>query len=221
MKVQLAYDKFEIKVNKNYETGKIAVDQGRFVIIYNEAQNKLIEYILDKKNEDDVRYIQEIHVSDLPISSSESNINYQNFILPLNYFDFSSAYAKASQGECKDKTISLYEIKDDDKEEILQDEFNRPSFLARESPMHISSNKVKVYTDDFSISKIFLSYYRYPVQIKLNDEEDPESGFDDSFNPEFDDKFVDRIISIASGEFELNNESQKAQFDKQRAQSKI
>ena len=221
MKVQTAYDKFEIKVNKNSETGKIAVDRGRFVLIYNEAQNKLIEYILDKKNEDDIRYIQGILVSDLPVSSSESKMNYQNFLLPENYFDFSSAYALANQGECKDKTIYLYEIKDDDKGEILQDEDNKPSFLARESLLHITSNKIKVYKEDFVISKLLLSYYRYPIQIKLKNQEDPESDFDEDFNPEFDDKFVDRIISIASGEFELNSENQKAQFDKQRAQSKI
>lgn len=221
MDVQTAYEKFQIKVNRNYETGKVAVDEGRFVLIYNEAQNKLIEYILDKKNEDDIRYIQAILVSDLPVSSSESKMNYQDFLLPKDYFDFSSAYAKASQGECKDKTIYLYEIKDDDKGELMQDESNKPSFLARESALHVTSNKIKVYKEDFVINKLLLSYYRYPVQIKLKNEEDPESGFNELFNPEFDDKFVDRIISIASGEFEANNENQKAQFDKQRAQSKI
>lgn len=221
MNVQTAYDKFQIKVNKNYETGKISVDQGRFVIIFNEAQNKLIEYILDKKNEDDIRYIQKILVSDLPISSSESKEDYQKFLLPIDYFDFSSVYAKASQDTCKEEKIFLFEIKDDDKGEILQDDYNEPSFIARESLFHITSDTVKVYKKDFILTQILLSYYRYPVQIKLKDDEDPESGFDETFNPEFDDKFVDRIISIASGEFELNTENQKAQFDKLRAQLKI
>lgn len=221
MNVQTAYDKFQIKVNKNYETGKISVDQGRFVIIFNEAQNKFIEYILDKKNEDDIRYIQKILVSDFPILSSESKEDYNKFSLPKNYFDFSSVYAKADQDTCKGKKIFLFEIKDDDKGEILQDDYNEPSFLARESLFHITSDTIKVYKKDFILTEILLSYYRYPVQIKLKDDEDPESGFDESFNPEFDDKFVDRIISIASGEFEFNNESQKGQFDKLRAQQKI
>lgn len=221
MDVYTAYDKFQIKVNKNSGTGKISIDKGRFVIIYNEAQNKLIEYILDKKNEDDIRYIEKILVSDYLITSSESKENYQRFNLPKDYFDFSSAYAKATKGVCRNEKIFLFEIKDDDKGEIMQDEFNKPSFEARESPFHITSGTVKLYKDDFSFTSLYLSYYRYPVQIKLKDEEDPEGDFDETLNPEFDDKFVDRIISLASGEFELNNESQKAQFDKMRAQQKL
>jgi len=221
MNVQLAYDKFQIKVNNNSETGKIAVDRGRFVLIYNEAQNKLIEYILDKKNEDDIRYIQKILVSDHSIIESFSKLDYQEFDLPTDYFDFSSAYAKASTDKCSDKKITLFEIKDDNKTSILDDENNTPSFISRESLLHITSDKVKVYKGDFKIDKLLLSYYRYPVQIALENLENPESDFDMRFNPEFDDKFVDRILSSASGEFELNTMSQKAQFDKQRAQQKL
>jgi hypothetical protein len=221
MNVDTAYEKFQIKVNNNSETGKIGIDRARFVITFNESSNKLIEYTLDKKNEDDIRYIQKILVSDYPISSSESKEDYQKFKLPENYFDFSSAYAKATKNACQNKKIDLFEIKDDDKGLILQDENNNPSFEAREAPFHITSDSVKAYKKDFVYTSLFLSYYRYPVQIKLIDENNPESGFDTNFNPEFDNKFVDRIISLASGEFELNNESQKSQADKIRAQSKI
>ena len=221
MDVQLAYDKFQIKANSNSETGKIAIDRGRFVIIYNEAQNKLIEYILDKKNEDDIRYIQKILVSDHVIKKSFSNLNYQEYELPKDYFDFSSAYAEASTNKCKGKIISLFEIKDDDKTLIIDDENNKPSFIARESFMHIAADKLKVYKEGFNLDKVFISYYRYPVQIALSNPDNPESDFDTRFNPEFDDKFVDRIISSATGEFELNTMNQKAQFDKQRAQQKL
>lgn len=221
MTTQTAFDKFQIKVNKNLETGSIAVDRGRFVIIFNEAQNKLIEYILDKKNEDDIRYIQKILVPDFPISSSLSKIDSQEFELPGNYFDFSNVYAFASKGECKNKKMFLYEIKDDDKNELLQDEFNKPSFEARESLFNITSDNVKIYTDNFTVDKILFSYYRYPIQIRLLNEDDPESDFDTVYNPEFDDKFVDRVISIASGEFELNVENPKTQADKARAIQKL
>lgn len=221
MNVQLAYDKFQIKVNNNSETGKIAVDRGRFVLIYNEAQNKLIEYILDKKNEDDIRYVQKILVSDHIIKESFSKLDYQEFELPKNYFDFSSAYAEASTDKCKGKKITLFELKDDDKTSILDDENNKPLFITRESFLHITSDKVKVYKGDFSIDRLLLSYYRYPVQIALENADNPESDFDSTLNPEFDDKFVDRILSSASGEFELNTSNQKAQFDKQRAQQKL
>ena len=84
-------------------------------------------------------------------------------------------------------TSTAHELfKDDDKELILQDENNDPSFEAREAPYHITSDYVKVYNKkDFVFTSLYLSYYRYPVQIKLLDDEDPESGFDPEFNPEF------------------------------------
>lgn len=221
MTTQTAFDKFQIKVNKNFETGSIAIDRGRFVMLFNESQNKLIEYILDKKNEDDIRYIQKILISDFPISSSESKMEYQKFTLPEDYFDFSNVNCYSSQGECQNKKMFLYEIKDDDKNEILQDEFNKPSFEARESLFNITSDNLRVYIENFTIDKVLLSYYRYPVQLKLIDDENPESDFDDSINPEFDDKFVDRVISIASGESELNVSNPKTQADKARAINKI
>ncbi len=220
MNVNTAYDKFQIKVNKNSETGKMSVDRGRFVLTFNEVTNKLIEYILEKRNEDDIRYIQKILMSDFPISSPVSKEDYQKFKLPDNYFDFSSAYGKASRDYCKDVKITLFEFKDDDKGEVLVDEYNSPSFEAREAPFHITDDHLKVYVKDFNLSKLYLSYYRYPVQIKLQDEENPESEFAD-IHPEFDDKFVDRIISLASGESELNNENPKSQADKARAQNKL
>lgn len=221
MTTQTAFDKFQIKINKNLETGSIAVDRGRFVLIFNEAQNKLIEYILDKKNEDDIRYIQRILVSDFPVSSSQSKTYYQDFQLPENYFDFSTVYATATKEKCKNKQMFLFEIKSDDKNEILQDEFNKPSFEARETPFNITADNLRVYRDDFILDKVYLSYYRQPVQLRLLNEEDPESDFDNTINPEFDDKFTDRILSVAAGEFELNAENPKSQANKLGAIQKI
>lgn len=216
-----AYIKFLLKVNENFDTSKIAVDKGRFVELFNESQNKLIEFILDKKNEDDIRYIQKILVPEYKVSSSQTSKYYQLFELPKDYFDFASVYGKASTEDCTNKQISLYEAKSDNINEILSDEFNKPSFLAREAPFYLSSDNVKVYRDDFTYQSVHLTYYRYPTQVKLLDERDPESGFHPNYNPEFDAKFTDRVISIASGEFELNSESQKFQMDKQRSIQKI
>lgn len=221
MKTELAYDKFQIKINNNSETGKISVDRGRFVIIYNEEQNRFFENTFDKKKEDDIRYAQKLLVYDYVIPPSVSREDYQAFPLPKNYFEFSSATAIADKGDCKNKKITLFEIKDDDSGEILQDNNNSPSFEAREAPFHIASDTVKVYKEDFDYSQLQLSYYRYPIQIALIDDENPESDFDPELNPEFDDKIVDRIISLASAAFELNNESQKSMADRARAQNKI
>lgn len=221
MTTEQAYVRFLMKIDNNFENSIVSGDRGRFVIIFNEAQNKMLENILDRKKDDEIRYIQKMLVSNHSIKKDKSVEYADTFKLPENYFDFSSAYSKASTKTCKDAKINLYEIKDDNKVEILQDEFNKPSFLAREAPLTISSDKIYIYNDGFTHDNLFLSYYRYPAQIKLLVEDDPESPFDTDVNPEFDDKFMDRVISMAASEFEINASDPKYQVNIQRAIQKI
>jgi hypothetical protein len=79
------YESFIVKANGNSVTDNVSVDKGRFVKIFNEAQNKFVEWILDKKNEDDIRYIQPLLVSG-EISKSEQHENYQLFKLKKDFF---------------------------------------------------------------------------------------------------------------------------------------
>lgn len=221
MTAEQAYIKFLLKIDDNFENSQVSGDRGRFVLIYNESQNKMIEIILDRKKDDEIRYLQKILVPDKKIVRKNKLETLDTFEIPKDYFDFSSAYSKASQLKCEKKTIELYEIKEDNKSVILVDEFNKPSFLARQAPLTISSDKIRVYKEDFDHEELYLSYYRYPTQIKLLEEDNPESNFDPEFNPEFDDKFVDRIISMVSSEFSKNDSNPKYQIDQQRAIQKI
>lgn len=221
MEVQLAYDKFSIKLNENFETSKIAVDRGRFVIIFNEATNKKIESILDNKQTDEYRYIQKLLVKNHEIGSPIKKQDLDLFALPKNYFDFSSAYSLATKGKCENKKISLFELKDDNSIEVLDDPFQKPSFIARESLFTFTEDFIAVYKEDFQNNKLILSYYRYPTQIRLLDPEDPESQFDENYPIEFDDKFTDRIITEAVAEALLNSSNPEFQIRKQQSINKL
>lgn len=216
-----AFIKFQIKVNETYESSKIGVDRGRFVIIFNEAQNKMVEFILSKKGTDDYTYIQNILVPNKEISRETSISNADVFLMPEDLLNFSSAYSTATKGKCNGVKITLFDIKDDNKTEILQDEFNKPSFIAREAPLSMGNNRIFLYKEDFTHTKLFLSYYRYPKQISLLDPDNPESQFDPATNPEFDDLLLDRILSLASSEFEVNVENPKYQIDRMRATEQL
>lgn len=220
MTTQQAYDKYLIKLNDNFETSKISSDKGRFVINFNESQNKLTEYIYEKKNEDDIRYIQKLLVPNKELDLHNIEEEFTSFKLPDNFFDHVDLKAIVKKDKCKGIKIDLFEIKAENSTLILQDEDNKPTFLFREAPYHLAEDSVVIYKEDFEYQKAFLKYYRYPQQISLQDPLDPESDFSD-VNPEFDDKFVDRIISLAVSDAEANSESQKFQIDKLRAQSKI
>jgi len=221
MITEIAYQKFIIKINKNATTDSIACDKGKFTVIINEAQNRFEEFILDKRGDDEIRYIQHLLVEDYLISSSTPHKNSQDFKLPSNYFDLSNVSAEASRGECKLQKIDLFEFKNEDQNNILRDEYNKPSFKHREAPYNLTSNKIKVYTDDFTVDNINLSYYRYAKQIALLNPNDPESSFNPNTNLEWDEKTSDRIISLAAAEFELNNGSDKFQANKMNAAQKI
>jgi len=221
MTTNQAYQNFIIKINENATTDNISCNKGRFVVLYNNVQNKIIESFLDRRFEDDIRYIQKILVDDKKLESSDIHLDHQDFKLPSDYFDFSNAYALGSKDKCFKKKIDLFEIKDENRNNILADEFSKPSFKYREAPINIASDKIKVYTlNDFKVDELILSYYRYPVQIGLLDEEDPEGDFNDSY-PEFDDKLVNRIISLCASEFYLNSDDQKFQVEKLNAAQKL
>ena len=216
-----AFIKFQIKINETYESSKIGIDRGRFVVLFNEAQNKMVEFILNKKGTDDYTYIQNILVPEKEITRETSTVDSDIFLMPEDLLNFSSAYSLATKGTCKDKKISLFDIKDDNKTEILQDEFNQPSFLAREAPLSMGNNRFFLYKKDFTHESLFLTYYRYPKQISLLDPENPESPFDPNINPEFDDLLLDRILSMASSEFEINTGDPKFQVDRMRATEQL
>ena len=67
---------------------------------------------------------------------------------------------------------------------------------------------------------MILSYYRYPSQISLKNPENPESEFSNN-DPEFDDKFVNRVIALCVSQFLLNNGDARYQAEKVNAAQKL
>lgn len=222
MDIGTAYLKFVEKVNKNYTNDNISVDRGRFITIYNEESNKFVEWLLEKRNEDEIRDIQLLLVNDKSLVLKGKTLNHQDFTLPSDYFNFSNIQALASTNDCKDKKLLLTEIKSENREELLHDEFNKPSFKYRESFYMFSNNTVNIYTDDFDISKVYLTYYRYPKQVDIEGYTRDDNTTSTNIDPEFDDKVVNRILTACSKAFNINNDNlQRMLIDRDRLYSKI
>lgn len=218
--IESAYESYLLKVEKNGINDSLATSRDRFVIAFNEAQNKYTEFHLQNRGIDDVRYIEHLLILDEKISTSSKTSDHQDFLLPKSYLDLADIRAKASQGNCKKEPIDLFDIKKAENiSEILKDEDNKPSFKWREAPYFIASNQVSVYTDNtFSVDEILLSYYRYPTEIALVDPYNPESNFNETIKIEWDAKSLDRIISLTAGEFDLNTNNPRFQAQNARAQ---
>ena len=213
MNTSEAYDRYLIKTEKNSTNDNISTDKQRFVEQYNEYQIRFLEYFYDRKNTDDFRYIESLLIPAKRLDKSDRKSEYYSFNLPNNYFNLSSVYALGSKGNCKNKKIDLLiELNDINKDFYLSDEFSRPSFEYRESLYTIASNNVNVYYTDFNIDSLILSYYRYPKKLRLQNPDNPESYFDDSFELDFDEKSINRIISATAGGFDINNNSDRWQL---------
>ena len=105
------------------------------------------------------------------------------------------------------------EINDIEKSIYLIDENTKPHFGYRESFYTIGSGHVNVFYTDFSVETLFLSYYRYPKKLKLLNPNNPESDFDDTFDVDYDEKSINKIISAAVSGFDVNNNSDRWQIN--------
>jgi len=216
--IEQVKDRYLNKAEKNGTNDNIAVDNLRFCLLYNEAQNKFQTLHLQKRGIDDIRYIQKFLILDKEISTSSTSQGKYNFKLPSNYFDLADLRAKAEKEECS-RLINCVEIQTENLSELLQDDNWKPSFEWDETLYTINSDQVSVYTDKtFKVNKILLNYYRYPSQLKLVNDVNPESAFDSNSKIEWDDKSLDDIITLMVFNLDINSNNPRFQLQTLRAQ---
>jgi hypothetical protein len=194
------------KINRNALNDNTGFDLARIITAVNEAQNKFLEYVIEKKNEDDIRLIQKLAVPSLKLKRVEDDEFSQFFELPENYFDFINVEIKAKKDKCKDYLIAN-EIKMQNQHLLIRDTNNSPSFFYRETFYYISEDKLRVFKTDFEIVESLLTYYRYPVKIDVEGYFDIEGNPSSNIDPEWGDKEMDRIISIAVKDLNINSEN--------------
>ena len=222
MNIQEAYHKFINKVNENHTNDNIVVDKPRFVSLFNEYQNRYVEWVLEKRNEDEIRNIQVLVVSNKPLQKSISTFNNTQYKLPKDYFDFIDITGFVRDKECGNIKFDLFEAKGENVSVLFADENSKPSVKYRESFYTFGNNKVIIYRDNFDFDKVYLSYYKYPTKVDISGYIRIDGSSSVDTNPIFDDKVVDRILSGAAKGFDINTENyNKVQFDNDRIFSKI
>lgn len=209
-------ERYRIKAEKNGTNDNITTDNYRFCLNFKESENKFITLALQNRGVDDIRYIQHLLVLDKKIKPEDTYKNKVNFPLPENYFDLSSARANAQSNNCQD-IIDLFEIQTENLNEVMFNEFLKPSFDWREAPYTVNSDYLSVYVDNFTLDYLLLNYYRYPNQIRLEDAENPESDFA-TIEIEWDDKSLDDIISIMVANLDMNENNPRYQLNTLRTQ---
>lgn len=215
--IDQAYLQFVNQVNRNLTNNNINVDKPRFVLLYNDVRNRYIEWILNKRNEDAIRYVAPLLKPNVKLDKISEKHTYDDFKIPDDYFDLANLHIHANNASCKKIEMKAVEIKVEDVEEKYQDEFQKPSLSWRETFYHTADNKVLVYKKDFDIQEAFLSYYRYPKKVDIQGYIHQDGTASQNVNPELDEKAVGRIIIAMAKEFSaINQDVQGYQIDNSR-----
>lgn len=205
MKIEEAYIRFVDIVNRNLTNNNVNVDKIRFIFLFNSASIKYLSWILEKRNEDDIRQIAPFLVLDSGLSVLEKQTQFDKFSLPKDYFDLANVSVFATKGNCINQKLFTFEAKSENTEELLSDENNKPSFEYRETFYLTASKSLIIYKDNFDIESAVLAYYRYPKKVDIDGyfKEDGKGSI--SVDPEFDDRAIEKILLIMAKDFTATN----------------
>lgn len=205
MKIEDAYLSFLTSVNRNLTNNNIDVSKPRFIILFNNLQIKYIEWILNSRNEDFIRYASTF-LEDSKLSLKKEYKDRSLYSLPEDYFDLSNLSLSATKSDCGSKSLHTIEVKTEDLQELLNDKFNEPSFEYGETFYHVSGdNSITAYKKGFDITEATLKYYRYPKEVDIKGYKRADGTNSEDRHPEWDDKAVNRILLGAAREFAANN----------------
>lgn len=205
MTIQEAYVRYIDLVNRNATNNNLSVDLARFVLNFNSSTIRYVERILNKRNEDEIRYISMLLNAEYPLTYVSTESNFQAYALPTDFFNLSNVHVYATKGGCQQKRLQTFEAKTENIEELVFDESSKPSFDYRETFYTLSKKEVLVYKTDFDITSVSLTYYRYPKKVDIKGYTDINGKQSKDVHPEFDDKVVLSILNAMATEFSASN----------------
>lgn len=205
MKIEEAYIRFVDIVNRNMTNNNVNVDKIRFIFLFNSASIKYLSWILEKRNEDDIRQAAPFLILDSNLNVSDKQFQFDKYSLPKDYFDLSNVSVFATKGNCINQKLFTFEVKSDNTEELLSDENNKPSFEYRETFYLTASDKLIVYKDNFNIESVELAYYRYPKKVDIEGYFKEDGSASVSIDPEFDNRAIEKILLIMAKDFTATN----------------
>lgn len=217
MTIQEAYLRSLQKNEQNLANGGIKLDPGRFVLLFNEAQDRLVKYYLNRKDDETIRSIQTL----LIYWKSLNKINHiddpesTSFDLPDDYLWFSNIKGAFSYKGCEVGDFVMWEAKNENVHELLGDDNNKPSFDYRETFYTIGDGKVVVYENGFRTDEVRMTYYRNPVRVDLAGYINAAGERSTDIDPELPDPLVEEILDMVAKQFNLNeNELSRYRMDK-------
>lgn len=222
MDIRQAYLMALQKSEQNLANGGIKMDPGRFVLLFNSAQDRMVEYYINRKDDETIKSIQRLLVywKDLSRKSHGDNPECTYFSLPNDFRWFSNIQGTFKSGECMASDFLMWDTKNENVHELMADLNNRPSFDYRETFYSIGDDSIVVYEDNFRTVGLRMTYYRSPRIVDLEGYIKADGSKSTNIDPEMDDLFVEKVLNMMTKQFDLNErELEKYQFDKDNVSS--
>jgi hypothetical protein len=169
-----------------------------------------------KMNIDDVQLLLTDTLQS-PVVLTKFDNYYQTGLLPADYLYFKRFAVKSMAACCPDpRRMIVYLAQVADVDNLLADDFRKPSNVWAETFCTLSGNKIKVYTNgEFDLVQPVLFYYRKPREIEFLNCVNPSTGnaSADNVTCEFKDDIVELLVdetcSILAGDIEYINQYQR------------
>src|SRR6185369_11249479 len=129
-----AYKEFLIKLNKNDTNRNINIPKGQFVLLYNQQRHPWLSNRIESGLKDDtIDDLEELLTLDTELEKTEVKTNFTSFLLPSDFFYYSTSYSLASKEGCSQSVIYNWNPKNKNKNELLKSDNDKPSFEYQES----------------------------------------------------------------------------------------
>ena len=206
MRIEDCYLKSLQKAEENATNGGIKMDRARFIQMFNSEQIRLVRSFLDLRNDNRIKHIQRLMVysRELERKSSFDKPKSVSFSFPDDYLEFVNVDGIFTNGECEVADFAMWETKNEDIQELIADEFNKPNFEYRETFYTIGEDSVRVYVSDFDVKSLNMTYYRYPKNVDIEGYIKYDGTQSTSIDPELDDRLVEQILNMVEKQFGLN-----------------
>lgn len=221
---QEIYKKFSLKINKNDTNRNIKVPKSQFVILFNEQKRKFLDDSLKQyENSDYIEDFSDLLEVNIELVKATEDDFKAIFKLPTNFLKRVGSYSLATKGECKDEILTNWYYKPKDINVLLTNENYNPSFEYRETPALINRDTITIYKKDFTLNKLFFTYYREPQDIDIEGYKHLDNT--DSVNKSIDlsminvEKIIDRVVVEATRNYESLEQMQLA-FQRQQLNEK-
>ena len=125
--------------------------------------------------------------------------------LPSDYIYYNRVSLICSNGNCNNIQINSSLIEEGNVNDLLSDDFNKPSLDFEQAFHTIVGNTIKAYhNNEFDINEVKLIYYKTPKRLPFT--KDKEYTFD--FKDDLMELFIDKGVQIMSGDIESPNQTQ-------------